>query len=56
MDLLIFTTIVVKITNPKSGLNLITNSSSLFYRPPPSIPPVPVGIRFRMYFQVSTTG
>ncbi|MBR5408673.1 hypothetical protein IK112_01865 [Candidatus Saccharibacteria bacterium] len=28
MDLLIFTTIVVKITNPKSGLNLITNSSS----------------------------
>ena len=28
MDLLIFTTIVVKITNPKSGLNLIANSSS----------------------------
>ncbi|MBR5408557.1 hypothetical protein IK112_01250 [Candidatus Saccharibacteria bacterium] len=28
LDLLIFTTIVVKITNPKSGLNLITNSSS----------------------------
>ena len=26
--MLIFTTIVVKITNPKSGLNLITNSSS----------------------------